>query len=96
LALGSAVMAIVLFAVLGVAVDMGRMFIIKHEAQVFTDAAALGAALKLDGTQAGATVGANFVDASPNRWNAGTQAFRREGGGVRLGPRALFPPRPHG
>jgi len=71
----TALMAVVLFALLGVAVDLGRMFVIKHEAQVFTDAAALGAALKLDGTQAGATAAANYVSSSSNRWNLGTQAF---------------------
>jgi hypothetical protein len=68
-------MAIVLFALLGVAVDMGRMFIIKHEAQVFTDSAALAGALKLDGTQAGATEADAAVNASTNKWNMGTQAF---------------------
>ena len=71
----TALMAIVLFALLGVAVDMGRMFIIKHEAQVFTDAGALAAALKLDGTQAGATAAVAAVDANTNRWNMGTQSF---------------------
>jgi Flp pilus assembly protein TadG len=71
----TAVMTIVLFALLGVAVDMGRMFIIKHEAQVFTDSGALAAALKLDGTSAGATAAVAAVDASTNKWNMGTQGF---------------------
>jgi Flp pilus assembly protein TadG len=71
----TAVMAVVLFALLGVAVDMGRMFIIKHEAQVFTDSGALAAALVLDGTQAGAAEAAAAVSASTNKWNMGTQSF---------------------
>ena len=71
----TAMMTIVLFALLGVAVDMGRMFIIKHEAQVFADAGALAAALKLDGTQTGAINAANAVAASTNTWNMGTQTF---------------------
>ena len=71
----AAVMTVVLFALLGMAVDMGRMFIIKHEAQVFADAAALAAALQLDGTQTGATNATNVVAASTNTWNMGTQTF---------------------
>jgi Flp pilus assembly protein TadG len=71
----AAVMTVVLFALLGLAVDMGRMFIIKHEAQVFADSAALAAALKLDGTQDGATNAASAVAASTNTWNMGTQTF---------------------
>jgi len=71
----TAMMSIVLIALLGIAVDVGRMFVIKHEAQVFTDAGALAAALKLDGTQAGAAAATDAVTASVNRWNMGTQSF---------------------
>jgi Flp pilus assembly protein TadG len=71
----TAVMAIVLFALLGMSVDMGRMFIIKHEAQVFTDTGALAAALLLDGTHAGAVEAAAAVNANTNKWNMGTQSF---------------------
>src|SRR5690349_19131522 len=71
----TAVLTIVLFALLGMAVDLGRMFIIKHEAQVFTDADALAGAVKLDGTQAGIIASNNAVDPGTNKWNMGTQGF---------------------
>jgi uncharacterized membrane protein len=41
------------FAVLGI--DIGRMRVIKSELQAFTDAAALNAALQLDGSESGLT-----------------------------------------
>src|SRR5438046_725991 len=42
-----AVAAVALIGVVGVAVDMGRMFIAKNETQSYCDAAALAAALAL-------------------------------------------------
>jgi Flp pilus assembly protein TadG len=71
----TAVMTVVLFALLGMAIDLGRMFIVKHEAQVFADSAALAAALKLDGTQTGASNASSVVAANTNKWNMGTQVF---------------------
>lgn len=71
----TAVMCVVLIAVLGVSVDMGRMFVIKHEAQVFTDSAALAAALQLDGTSAGIARATQAVEDTTNKWNMGTQRF---------------------
>jgi Flp pilus assembly protein TadG len=70
-----AVMAMVLFGAVGLAVDLGRMFIVRHEAQVYTDTAALAAALKLNGKQAGATAAETVVDNWPNKWDMGTRAF---------------------
>jgi Flp pilus assembly protein TadG len=48
-----AIVLAVMLAMLGLAVDMGRMFIVKDELQTFADAAAMGADAQLDGTQAG-------------------------------------------
>ena len=45
-----AVAAIALIGVLGLAVDLGHMFISKNETQAYCDSAALAAALALDGT----------------------------------------------
>lgn len=70
-----ALMAVVLFACLGLSVDLGRMFIAKHETQIFTDSAALAAALQLDGTRAGALAATSAVDNDTNKWNLGTQGF---------------------
>jgi Flp pilus assembly protein TadG len=48
-----AVSATLMTAMLGMAVDLGRMFIVKNELQTFADAAALAACAKLDGSGSG-------------------------------------------
>jgi len=60
---------IALVAVLGLAVDVGRMFIAKNETQAYCDAAALAAALALDGTTTGITNANTAVTNSTNSWN---------------------------
>ena len=67
-----AVAAIALIAVLGLAVDVGRMFIAKNETQTYCDSAALAAALALDGTTTGITNAKAAVTNSTNAWNFGT------------------------
>lgn len=48
-----AVSAFVLLAMVGLAFDAGRMFIVKNELQTFVDASAVAAVGQMDGTQAG-------------------------------------------
>jgi hypothetical protein len=60
---------------LALAADIGRMYIVKSEAQAYADAAALAAALELDATTAGITRARSSLDASTNRWSMGTMAF---------------------
>ncbi len=60
---------------LGAAVDIGRLYIAKNEAQAYSDAAALAAVLELDGTTDGITRALARVSASANRWNLGTRQF---------------------
>jgi Flp pilus assembly protein TadG len=67
--------AVVLFACLGLAVDVGRMYIAKNEAQGFADAAALAGALKLDGTSAGVTAAKTAATGMADRWNFMTSTF---------------------
>jgi len=75
-----AISSIVLFGMLGLALDLGHVFIAKNEAQVYTDSAAAAAALRLDGTSSGVTnavsevTGAN-VPANANGWNLATAPF---------------------
>ena len=69
------VCAVVLFGMAGLAIDLGRMYITKNEAQSFADSAALYAAQQLDGTTAGITAANSAVAANPNAWNFGTTAF---------------------
>ena len=67
---------LLLLAVMGLAFDVGRIYIARNEAQVFTDAAAMAAASKLDGTEAGLDRAREAVANVPMRWNLGTQEFR--------------------
>jgi hypothetical protein len=68
---------IMLFGMLGLIFDLGRSFITKNEAQAFTDAAALAAAIQLNGTSNGLTNAQNAVTAMKNsdKWGFGTKTF---------------------
>jgi uncharacterized membrane protein len=66
---------LLLLAVMGLAFDLGRIYIARNEAQVFTDAAAMTAASKLDGTAAGIQRAREAVNRLPMRWNLGTKEF---------------------
>ena len=65
----------VIISMMGLAVDLGRVYITRNEAQAFTDAAALAAAARLNSTAAGITAAQAQVDSSPNRWNFATASF---------------------
>ena len=67
--------AIALFGALGMSVDLGRVFITKHETQAFCDAGALAAVLQLDGTTNGITNAKNAVTNSTNKWNLASTAI---------------------
>src|SRR5271169_6165243 len=67
---------LLMLAMMGLAFDVGRIYIARNEAQVFTDAAAMPAASKLDGTQAGLDRAREAVAKIPMRWNLGTEEFR--------------------
>jgi Flp pilus assembly protein TadG len=66
---------VLMLAVMGLAFDFGRIYIARNEAQVFTDAAAMAAASKLDGTNQGLDRARQAVGRLPMRWNLGTKAF---------------------
>lgn len=70
-----AVVLLLLVAMMGLAFDVGRIYIARNEAQVFTDAAAMAAAAKLDGTPAGLDRARQAVARLPIRWNLGTSKF---------------------
>jgi Flp pilus assembly protein TadG len=69
------VMAVVMIGCLGIAVDMGRLFIAKNEGQTYVDAAALAAALALDGTSNGVTNAQTAATGVGNKWNFMTNSF---------------------
>jgi uncharacterized membrane protein len=66
---------LLLLAMVGMAFDLGRIYIARNEAQVFTDSAAMTAVTKLDGTGAGLARAREAVAHLPMRWNLGTQPF---------------------
>lgn len=66
---------LLLLAMLGLAFDLGRVYIARNEAQVFTDAAAMAAASKLDGTAEGIARSRASVARVPMKWNLGTREF---------------------
>jgi Flp pilus assembly protein TadG len=65
----------VLLGMLGLAVDLGRVYIVKNEAQAYTDTMAIAAARNLDGKQSGIDAANTEVANSVDKWNFGTQAF---------------------
>src|SRR6266478_3858532 len=71
----SATCAVMIFGMAGLAVDIGRMYITKNEAQSYADSAALFAALQLDGSAQGLTNADNAVANNVNKWNFATTAF---------------------
>ena len=67
-----ALATVALLSILGLAVDVGRMFIAKNETQAYCDSAALAAALALDGTTTGIANAQSAVANSTNTWNFAT------------------------
>jgi Flp pilus assembly protein TadG len=57
--------ATVMLGMVGLSVDLGRMFIVKNELQAFTDASALAAVRQMDGTRTGLQLAHNTATAGP-------------------------------
>src|SRR5215471_19930106 len=73
--LTTAVCAVCIFGMAGLAVDVGRLYITKNEAQSYADSAALYAAQQLNGTAAGLTAADTAVTNSAMKWGFATTAF---------------------
>ena len=67
--------ALFLLGAAGLAIDIGRMYVARSEAQSFVDSAALSAASQLDDTTGGITRAVNGVNNNPKRWQFGTSTF---------------------
>src|SRR5271155_150431 len=65
-----------MLAVIGLAFDLGRVYIARNEAQVIVDAASLAAAQQIDGTAAGLDRARAAVRRLPNRWNLGSESIQ--------------------
>lgn len=70
---------VLLLGMIGLAFDVGRIYIARNEAQVFTDAASMTAAARIassmDGSKSGIEAARKAIDDLPMRWNLGTQRF---------------------
>ena len=67
---------VLLIAFVGLAFDFGRIYVARNEAQVYTAAAALTAASRLDGTLAAVQKAREAVEKLPGSWNLGTQRIK--------------------
>ncbi|HEY3444342.1 MAG TPA: pilus assembly protein TadG-related protein [Paludibaculum sp.] len=72
-----AVCLVLLLGMLGLVFDLGRAFIAKNEAQAFTDACALAAAVQLNGESSGLANAATAVTTmtAANKWQFNTRSF---------------------
>ena len=66
-----------LLAAIGLAFDVGRIYIARNESQIFVDAAAMTAAAQLDGTAEGLTRARAAVSRLPGRWNMAAESFHK-------------------
>ena len=73
-ALVVAASALVVMGLLGLSVDLGRIYVTKNEFQNFSDAAALAAAHRLNGTNAGISAARDRALADTNKWNFGSES----------------------
>jgi|SwirhisoilCB2_FD_contig_41_3261927_length_1431_multi_4_in_0_out_0_1 Flp pilus assembly protein TadG len=64
-----AITAIAMIGAMGLAIDVGHIFIVKNETQAYVDAAAIAAALEMDGTTAGITRANNAATNMSAAWN---------------------------
>ena len=81
----------------GLAIDIGRMYITRSEAQSFADSAALYAAAKLDGTSIGVAAAQAAVTNDPKGWGFGLNSFSNvttSFASTSSGPWTATPPNP--
>jgi len=64
-----ALTAIAMIGAMGLAIDVGHIFIVKNETQAYVDAAAIAAALQMDGTTAGITRANTAATNLSAHWN---------------------------
>jgi Flp pilus assembly protein TadG len=75
--LTTAVCLFVLLGMLGISIDLGRVYVAKNEAQAFADLGSVTAARELNGKQAGIDAAKSAVTTSTNSntWNFSTTKF---------------------
>jgi len=63
---------VALAGIAGLSIDLGRFYIARNELQTYCDAAALAAAIEINGTTEGITAAKAAAVGLPNKWNFGT------------------------
>src|SRR5205814_1866492 len=81
--IATGVCVISLLGLLGLALDLGRVYIAKNETQSFTDTAAMAAVLKLNRLSFTAAQNA-VLNNTRNQWNMGTTIFSDSGGSTTI------------
>jgi Flp pilus assembly protein TadG len=66
---------LLLLGVCGLAIDIGRMYVAKSEAQSFVDAAALNAVARLAVSPGSFAAASTAASQTPEKWNFGTTTF---------------------
>ena len=68
-------------------VDLGRLYVVRNELQVFADSAALAAALRLNGESGGITRARNEIASmrATNTWHMGTETLTAESVSIQFG-----------
>ena len=72
--LTAAASAVAILAMLGLCLDLARMYIAKNELQNYADAASIAAANRLDGTAAGISAAISEAQNNVNKWTFGQSA----------------------
>jgi Flp pilus assembly protein TadG len=67
------ILALIGFA--GITVDVGRMYVVRNEAQSFVDAAAMAAAVELNGTSAGITAATKAAQSNWGKYHFSSDLF---------------------
>jgi Flp pilus assembly protein TadG len=63
---------VALVGVLGLCLDLARLYIVRNELQAYADAAAIATAAELNGTEAGLNAAQDRAASQTNRWNFDT------------------------
>ncbi|HXB69928.1 MAG TPA: pilus assembly protein TadG-related protein, partial [Candidatus Acidoferrales bacterium] len=95
--MATSISMVFMLGVAGLAVDIGRMYITKNEAQAYVDSASLNAAIQLDGTSAGITRATSALSRDTGKWTFDTTAFSSvttSFGTSSAGPFTATPPNP--
>jgi hypothetical protein len=74
--IASAIAAVLVLGAVGMAIDLGRMFVVKTESQNFVDSTSLDAAAELDGTTTGLSRAAAAPLQSNQKFDLGQYAFQ--------------------